>query len=188
MSNENEGAPEGQEPGPVPYKRFQEVNAKVAGLTATTEAAKAEAAAAKAAAAEWETKHASAAAEWGTERAIMQRGILDPDGIAVTRTLFDRIPAEARPETGVAGWLASLTPETAPIPLRPYLAPASQPAAHAPAAPPPPSANAGATGRSADNPGKVSLADYNAAQREAQRTGRLAEFVAGPIHKAFVGG
>jgi len=51
MSNENEGAPPGGDgqPGPVPYSRFAQVNAKVAELTAAADAAKAGEAAAKAA-------------------------------------------------------------------------------------------------------------------------------------------
>jgi len=184
MSNENEGAPppggDGQ-PGPVPYSRFAQVNAKVAELTAAADAAKAGEAAAKAAAAEWETKHASAAAEWGTERAIMQRGITDAEGLAVTKTLFNMVPPEARPADGIAGWLGAMTPETAPIALRPYLGGKTTQAA------PPPNANAGATGRSAEQPGQVTIEAYRAARSEAVKRGTLQAFADSPLAKAFEG-
>ena len=185
MSTENEGAPppggDGQ-PGPVPYSRFAQVNAKVAELTAATEAAKAEATAAKAAAVEWQGKHDAAASEWGTERAIMQRGITDAEGLAVTKTLFNMVPPEARPADGIAGWLGAMTPETAPIALRPYLGakPAQQAA-------PPPNANAGATGRSAEQPGQVTIEAYRAARAEAVKRGALQEFASSPLAKAFEG-
>lgn len=183
MSNENEGAPplggDGQ-PGPVPYSRFAQVNAKVAELTAAADAAKAGEAAAKAAAAEWETKHAAATSEWGTERAIMQRGITDAEGIAVVKTLFGMVPEAARPAEGIAGWLGAMTPDTAPLSLRPYLG-------GKPAALPPPNANAGATGRSAEQPGQVTIEAYRAARAEAVKRGALQEFVNSPLAKAFDG-
>ena len=185
MSTENDGAPppggDGQ-PGPVPYSRFAQVNAKVAELTAATEAAKAEATAAKAAAAEWEGKHAAAASEWGTERAIMQRGITDAEGIAVVKTLFGMVPEAARPAEGIAGWLGAMTPDTAPLSLRPYLGgkPAQQAA-------PPPNANAGATGRSAEQPGQVTIEAYRAARTEAVKRGTLQAFADSPLAKAFEG-
>ena len=182
MSTENEGTQPGGDgqPGPVPYSRFAQVNAKVAELTAAADAAKAGEAAAKAAAAEWETKHASAAAEWGTERAIMQRGITDAEGLAVTKTLFNMVPPEARPADGIAGWLGAMTPETAPIALRPYLG-------AKPTQQPPPNANAGATGRSAEQPGQVTIEAYRAARTEAVKRGTLQAFADSPLAKAFEG-
>lgn len=183
MSTEAEGAPppggDGQ-PGPVPYTRFADVNRQLGEAKAVAEAAKAEAAAAKAAAAEWEGKHNAAAADWGTERAIMQRGILDAEGLAVTKTLFNMIPAEARPAEGIAGWLGAMTPDTAPLSLRPYLG-------GKPAAAPPPNANAGATGRAAEQPGQVTIEAYRAARAEAMKRGALQEFVNSPLAKAFDG-
>lgn len=184
MSTEAEGAlpPGGDgQPGPVPYSRFAQVNAKVAELAAATEAAKAEATAAKAAAAEWEGKHAAAASEWGTERAIMQRGITDAEGIAVVKVLFGMVPEAARPAEGIAGWLGAMTPDTAPLSLRPYLGGKPPPAA------PPPNANAGATGRSAEQPGQVTIEAYRAARSEAVKRGALQEFASSPLAKAFEG-
>jgi len=186
MSTENpEGAPAGQaagEPGPVPYSRFAQVNAKVGELQAAAETAKAEAAAAKAAAAEIETRYKSEAASWLDERSIMQRGITDAEGIAVTKTLFGLIPAEARPADGIAGWLGSMTPETAPIPLRPYLAGPKVAAA-------PPPANAGATQRVAEAPGTVTKATYDAELAKARAGGHAAllAFRESPIFKAYTG-
>jgi hypothetical protein len=156
------------------------VNRQLGEAKAVAEAAKAEAAAAKAAAAEWEGKHNAAAADWGTERAIMQRGILDAEGLAVTKTLFNMIPAEARPAEGIAGWLGAMTPDTAPLSLRPYLG-------GKPAAAPPPNANAGATGRAAEQPGQVTIEAYRAARAEAMKRGALQEFVNSPLAKAFDG-
>ena len=183
MSTENEGAPPGGDgqPGPVPYSRFAQVNARVAELTAAADAAKAGEAAAKAAAAEWEGKHAAAASDWGTERAIMQRGITDAEGLAVTKVLFGMVPPEARPADGIAGWLGAMTPETAPIALRPYLGGKVTQAA------PPPTANAGATGRSADQPGQVTIEAYRAARTEAVKRGTLQAFADSPLAKAFEG-
>jgi len=184
MSSEAEGAPppggDGQ-PGPVPYTRFAEVNRQLGEAKAVAEAAKAESAAAKAAATEWEGKHAAAAAEWGTERAIMQRGITDAEGLAVAKTLFNMVPPEARPAEGIAGWLGAMTAETAPVALRGYLRPGAAPAA----APPP--ANAGATGRPTETTGVVTQQAYLAARAEAQKLGHagLKAFIEGPIHKAY---
>lgn len=186
MSTENpEGAPAGQaagEPGPVPYSRFAQVNAKVGELQASAEAAKAEAAAARAAATEIETRYKTEASAWHDERTIMQRGITDAEGVAVVKTLFNLIPTEARPAEGIAGWLGSMTPETAPIPLRPYLA------SQKPAAAPPP-ANAGATQRTAEAPGTVTHATYRAELAKAQAGGfeTLKAFQSSPIYKAYTG-
>jgi len=182
MSDENTPAPAGDaQPGPVPYSRFAQVNAKVTELSAATEAAKTEAAAAKAAAAEWEGRFAAASAEWGTERAIMQRGITDAEGLAVAKTLFGMVPAEARPADGIAGWLGAMTAETAPVALRGYLKPG---AALAPTLPP---ANAGATGRPTETTGVVTQQAFLSARAEAQKGGHagLKAFIEGPIYKAY---
>jgi hypothetical protein len=182
---ENTPPPAGDgQPGPVPYSRFAQVNAKVTELAAVAEAAKAEAAAAKAAAAEWEGKHNAAAADWGTERAIMQRGITDAEGLAVAKTLFGMVPPEARPAEGIAGWLGAMTPETAPVALRGYLA--GKPA---PATPPPPPANAGVTQRQTETTGVVSKAVYDAELAKAKAGGHAAllAFRDGPIFKAYTG-
>jgi len=170
------------QPGPVPYSRFAQVNAKVTELAAVAEAAKAEAAAAKAAAAEWEGKHSAAAADWGTERAIMQRGITDAEGLAVAKTLFGMVPAEARPADGIAGWLGAMTAETAPVALRGYLA-------GKPAAATPPPANAGVTSRATETTGVVTHAVYQAELAKAKAGGidALKAFQAGPIYKAYTG-
>lgn len=187
MSTENEGTPatpaatpEGER-GPVPWTRFEQVRVKVETATAEATTAKAEAAAAKATAAEWQARHEAAAAQWGTERAIMQRGITDAEGLAVTRTLYEMIPAEARPAEGIAGWLGAMTPETAPLALRGYLGGKPVQAA------PPPTANAGATGRSADQPGQVTIEAYRAARTEAVKRGTLQAFADSPLAKAFEG-
>ena len=74
-----------------------------------------------------------------------------------------------------------MTPETAPIPLRPYLA--GKPA------PTPPPANAGATQRVAEAPGTVTHATYRAELAKAQAGGfeALKAFQQSPIFKAYTG-
>lgn len=188
MSDNPEGAPptpaatpEGER-GPVPWTRFEQVRVKVETATAEATTAKAEAAAATAARAEIEARYKADAAAWQDERAIMRRGIADEEGVAVVKTLYGMIPPEARPAEGIAGWLGSLTPETAPKSLRPYLASSGQQQAA-----PPPNANAGATGRSAEQPGQVTIEAYRAARTEAVKRGTLQAFADSPLAKAFEG-
>lgn len=187
MSDTTEGAPPaGQpppsEPGPVPYSRFAQVNTAAQAAKAEAEAAKAEAAAAKAQAEEIRKQHAAQAAAWGDERAIMRAGIADDDGIAVVRTLWERIPAEARPPEGISGWLSAMTPDAAPLPLRPYL----QRGIAAPVTLPRPAANAGATGAQPASPGAVTVEQYRAARAAALRTpDPRATMAADPIVQAF---
>jgi len=82
----------------------------------------------------YQTKAAELEAQLGSVRALSQAGIVDEEGQAVAGLLYERV-AE-KPEGGLRAWLQGLadSPDSAPTPLRPYLA---RPAAPAPAAPAP---------------------------------------------------
>lgn len=80
-----------------------------------------------------------------TRAAIMQAGIVDPEGIEVVEALWGAKPADARPSEGLAGWLTS--PDDLPRAVRAYLPqepaapPPAAPEAPASASPPPPSSH-----------------------------------------------
>lgn len=177
----------------VPSSRLREE-------TAARTVAEATALAAKAELAQLENERST----WQTERAVMQRGITDPEGVAVATFLHSRLPAEGRPEIGA--WLGGLKAETAPTGLAGYLrngaAPAPVVAAPAPAATPaatpatPVAASvttqAGVSATPAATPGAaVTSSGYDAAQikaltAEAKRTGDYTKLRAaiGDINKS----
>lgn len=65
--------------------------------------------------------HARDVAGWGTERALLEAGITDPEGRAIAQHLYGRLPEEGRPE--LSAWLGAhrADPTKAPKGLVPYL-------------------------------------------------------------------
>lgn len=68
---------------------------------------------------------------WGVERAFLQNGLIDQEGIDVARFAYDRMPADARPEIGE--WLQNR--DALPRAVQAYLQPSQASPAPAPPVP-----------------------------------------------------
>lgn len=119
-----------QEPGPIPYGRFQAVvqerNAlqdRIAGLERTVQGLTEKGATADTLAAqlrEAQQKHEAERSAWGTERAIVGAGITDPEGVEFARLAYERMkPGEDGKKPSITDWLGQR--DALPKAVRAYL-------------------------------------------------------------------
>ena len=124
-------------PGPVSYKRFDQVNRQRGELQRQVgelqrqvndlEAARGNYDTLAQQLADLKASHETERGVWAREKTVMGAGITDPDGIAVANMFYERLPEEGRPDIGE--WVSGFRedPSKAPKPLQPYFAEAPSP-------------------------------------------------------------
>lgn len=174
MSDEKPPTPPTPPPPPppqhvVPYDRFAEVVAEKNTYKAAADAA-------ASTAAELAAERAARAADraaWADEKALMQRGLTDPEGIEIAKHLHGRLPEEGRPK--LADWVGGFSADAskAPIALRGYLGQPTAPPA------PPPKVPPGSGSVTPDAPpvgGEVTPAQIIAAREHGVKTGDWSQY------------
>lgn len=123
------------EPGPIPYARFDAVNRRLRDALGKIDALEGQLAESTARLGtvdaltgrvkELETTLESERGQWGTERSLMEAGLLDPEARDLALFYYGRQPEDGRPALG--DWLkaAKEDPAKAPKGLQAYLQPAT---------------------------------------------------------------
>lgn len=166
-------APADDGKGPVPYTRFDEVRRERDTWKTKAESAstiEADLTAARDALSKLQAELDAERAARSDDRAFASAGLLDPDAQDVARLLYGK--AAEKPEGGLAAWIKAATekPDTAPLPLRPYLSQPAKPSKPAPLDTSDP------TGAARVTTGDITAEQLRAAREYGRRTNDWTEF------------